>query len=87
MNTVQKVKVNLPDGPATGEIVQIIETKEPFNEIHLEDGAILKLKTVALKVVRVDEKWDNEGNPVYAVTSSTVMSVENAPDHSIGRVN
>jgi hypothetical protein len=38
------------------------------------------MKLVTTKVLRIDNKYDNEGNPVYFVQSTNIVSV-NTPDN------
>lgn len=52
---------------------------ENWNEYLLEDRTVLKLKTVVTEIVRVVDKYDAEGNPVYLVKSTNVVSVD-APE-------
>jgi len=47
--------------------------REDWNVYKLEDGTILKLKFILLKVIR--EKIDKEGRPIYSVQSSIVSTV------------
>ncbi len=52
--------------------------KEDWNEYNLDDGTRIKLKPVAAAIIRIPGLFDNEGNPVYVVKSSNVMSVSAA---------
>ncbi len=52
---------------------------EHFNEYVVEDGTIIKVKLVVTEIVRVDDAYDAEGNPVYIVASANVTSVS-APE-------
>jgi hypothetical protein len=77
----RKVKVNLPGvGMVDGTPVQILESVDRWSEIKLEDGTTLRLKPVVLSVNRIDGRYDNEGNPMYAVQAGQAMTA-NAPDH------
>lgn len=53
--------------------------REDWNEYHLDDGTRIRLKPVASLVIRIPNEFDNDGNPVYLVKSSNVMSVSAAP--------
>ena len=46
----------------------------------MDDGSIIKIKLVATEVVRLDDKFDQAGNPIYLVQSTNVMAVD-APEH------
>ena len=50
-----------------------------WNQYLLDDGTLLKIKLVATKILRLDNEFDQEGNPLYFVQSTNVLSV-NSPD-------
>lgn len=52
---------------------------EYWNEYLLDDGTILRLKPVVTQVLRVDDAYDDEGSPVYAVKSNNIVVIS-APD-------
>jgi len=62
-----------------GVEVDFKTVKEDWNEYDLDDGTRIKLKSVASNIVRLPNEFDNEGNPVYMVKSSNVMTVS-APE-------
>lgn len=72
-------KVNL-----NGQDYQAVEIPfqtgaEHWNEYLLNDGTVIKLRTVTSQVLRVEGEYDNDGNPRYVVKSTNVMAVS-APD-------
>ena len=73
-------KVPLPDGTeGDGEVVGFRSSGEHWNEYLLDDGTVLKLKTVVTDVLRVDGHYDRKGNPLYLVDSASILAVD-APD-------
>lgn len=60
--------------------VEVNQANERWNEYLLEDGTLLKMKLVLTKVLRVDDEYDPEGNPVYVIQSTNVTSIS-APKH------
>ncbi|MCZ6479398.1 MAG: hypothetical protein ACE1Z6_13870 [Candidatus Methylomirabilales bacterium] len=52
--------------------------RESWNEYRLEDGTMLKIKTVVAKITRLDA-YTNEGDPIYNVTSSNVVTAQVQP--------
>jgi hypothetical protein len=60
--------------------MDINQTNEYWNQYLLDDGTVIKMKLVATKVLRVDNKYDQEGNPLYIIQSTNVTSV-NALDN------
>jgi hypothetical protein len=79
---MRKVKAEYPQG--SGKIrdavsVDVVAQKEPWTEYELEDGSIVKVRTVLLDCLRIDDEYDNDGNPVYMLKANGTMSVT-APD-------
>ena len=78
--TERRVNVPGPDGNSVeGVVVGIIESRERFSEIHLEDGTTLRMKPNIQRVVRLTDMWDEEGNPVYWVSHNAIISIHEAP--------
>jgi hypothetical protein len=78
---LRKRKIQGPDGnqhDATELSCQ--NAREHWNEYLLDDGAILRLKPVATEIFRIDDMFDNDGNPVYILKSTNIVTV-NAPDN------
>lgn len=57
-----------------GESVEFEALKESWNEYLLEDGRILRFKAVVSKIIKTDQIGP-DGNPIYFVTSSSVVQV------------
>ena len=74
-----KVTVRFNGRQVQATPVEVNQAAERWNEYLLEDGAVLKIKLVLTKALRLDGTYDGEGNPVYVVQSTNVTSV-NAPD-------
>jgi hypothetical protein len=74
----EKIKINFGSELVEATPVDVNQASEYFNQYFLEDGTVLKMKLVATKVFRLDDRHDQEGNPVYFVQSTNVLSV-NAP--------
>lgn len=53
--------------------------KEEWNEYQTNDGTIIRMKVVVTNIVKLTEKYDKEGNPIYLVKSSNVLSIS-APE-------
>ena len=71
----RKKVVQTPTGPQQGPLVDIVSSTEHFNTYVLEDGAVIKLKTVAVECIRLDEGQDAEGNPIYVLGTRNVVSL------------
>jgi hypothetical protein len=59
--------------------VDVLESKEPWTEVHLDDGTVLRMKMVVAEVWRIENEHDQEGNPIYSIKAQAMMNT-NAPD-------
>jgi hypothetical protein len=59
--------------------VVIVETVERFSQIRTDDGTIINIKASPQEVFRIDNRFDNQGNPMFVVTSNTVVTVQSSP--------
>lgn len=76
-----KRKVPLPDGSEIeGSVMTFRSSGEHWNEYLVDDGSVVRIKLVATEILRLDDQFDPQGNPVYLVQSTNVMSV-NSPDN------
>jgi hypothetical protein len=72
---MKKTKISFPNGEQkNGELIEILDQKEPWSEYRLEDGVTLRLRHVITQVVRLEEK-DAVGNPVYVINGQPVLTV------------
>ncbi len=56
--------------------VEVEETTERWCSAKLSDGSTVKLKAIITDVARIEDAYDNNGDPVYVVKSSNVVTVE-----------
>jgi hypothetical protein len=63
-----------------GEDVDFDVVGEDWNTYRLKDGTILKVKLVLAGVIRLKNKYDPLGNPVYMIKSTNVVRVMDVPD-------
>ncbi len=76
----RKKKIPLEDGTVIdGTILSFQSAGEHWNEYLVDDGTVVRVKLVATEIVRLDGQYDVEGNPVYLLNSTNVMTVS-APD-------
>jgi hypothetical protein len=83
---VNKIKINFGGEEVEAVPIDINQTNEYWNQYLLDDGTVIKMKLVATKVLRVDNKYDLEGNPLYIIQSTNITSV-NAPDNLKKKAN
>lgn len=77
----KKVTVPLPGGQtAEGIEVQALKSNEPWAEFTLDDGTVLKLKTLLVSAVRLDGQYDPDGNPVYVLKTTPAISISSVPE-------
>lgn len=75
-----KKTVHLADGRTTeGESVDFKPTSEPWGEYDLQDGTKLRMKLVVSEIVRLNGQYTPDGDPVYLVRASNVVTTQ-APD-------
>lgn len=77
----KKTKVELlGSGVVDATEVAVTESTERWTDVQLADGAVLRIKPVVIGAVRIDNRYDAEGNPLYQVKVNQIMTVT-APDH------
>jgi len=50
--------------------------KEDWNEYKLEDGTVLKFKTIVSSIIRTEDYDPMTGDPVYHVRSTNILRVK-----------
>ena len=70
-----RIKINYGGEEVDATSIEINQSSEYWNQYLLDDGSIVKMKLVVTKVLRIENKFDAEGNPMYLVQSTNVMSV------------
>ena len=74
------MKVRLPNGSEVEATNVDFETlNEEWNEYKLEDGTVLKFKTVVSSIIRTENYDPMTGDPVYHVRSTNILRVK-VPD-------
>ncbi len=57
-----------------GTVVQIVSAKEPFQEIELEDGTVIRIRQTVTEAVRLDEPGP-DGGPSYNFSMNATVNV------------
>jgi hypothetical protein len=77
---VRKRKLQLPDGQSVdAEEMTFRSPGENWSEYLVDDGTVIRIKPVALEIMRLVDQYDQSGNPIYVMNSQNVMVVS-APD-------
>jgi len=58
--------------------VPIIKTEECVSRYTLEDGTVLRVKSVATSILRIDGQYLPDGSPAYLVVATPVATVESS---------
>lgn len=74
-----KTKIRLQGEEVDAEELEFEPLREAWNEYRTEDGTLLKIKIVVAKITRLN-KYTPEGDPVYHVSSSNVVTATVQPN-------
>lgn len=58
------------------ERVHVKMAGEPWAEVLLEDGTVIRMRTIVTGVYRVLGEQAPDGRPLYQVQSTTIMAVD-----------
>lgn len=78
----KKIKIPFPtptSPPVDGSEVEVKESTERWSEFQLEDGSTIRVKPTVLGAIRIDNQYDPEGKPLYAMKIAQVVVVTDAP--------
>jgi hypothetical protein len=74
-----KQKVNLGGREVMAEEIEFETEKENWNSYILHDGTNLRIKTVLAGIFRVENEYGPNGDPIYVVNASPVITA-NVPE-------
>jgi hypothetical protein len=78
----KKVRVAVPGlGPVDAYEVGVMESTERWTELKLEDGSVLRVKPLVSGAIRIEGKFDAEGNPVYSLKATQITTIVSVPEH------
>jgi hypothetical protein len=60
------VKINFPGGEKEGEEINVEETVDRWSDIKLSDHTTLKIKQTIIKVIKIIDHREANGDIVYA---------------------
>ncbi len=84
---LRKVRVSVNGQMADAYDVPVFDSNEKWADVTLEDGTVLRVKTVVSSAVRIEGQWDLEGNPLYMVKSSPAVAIVSVPEALRRKVN
>jgi len=59
--------------PVEADLVEIVESSEPWSEYVLADGTTIRIKFVLGAAYRAKNKWNEDGDPLYVTKAQTVV--------------
>lgn len=71
----EKEKINFGGREIEATPIEVNQSNERWNEYILDDGSVVKIKLVLKKAVRAEGEYDPEGNPVYLIQTTNVVTV------------
>ena len=77
---MSKVQVDYQGKKVTGQTVEFDVEKENWNIYSLEDGTKLRMRSVVAQLIRLENEYNQQGDPVYLVNSQNIVSAD-VPDH------
>lgn len=63
----RKVEVNFEGRMVPAEQLDFESDKEPWTVYRLEDGTVLKVKTILASVARLIDRYKPDGEPIYVL--------------------
>ena len=72
----KEFQVDYQGQPATGVEVDFEIEREGIALYRLSDGSTARVKTSLMRVVRVKDKFDKHGKPVYMLTFTSAVETE-----------
>lgn len=69
-------KIRIGNREIEADLIDVAQSNEKWGEYLLDDGTVLKIKIVVKKVFRAKGLYDPLKNPVYAVESENVITVD-----------
>lgn len=64
----------------SAEQLEFEPEKEPFTVYRLEDGTVLKLKTILGSVARLVDRYKPDGEPIYVLSIGGMPIIEVNPE-------
>jgi hypothetical protein len=80
---IVQIPVPLPNGTTKNidcEKIQVDESNERWSEIKLTDGSVIRIKQLVADIFRAVDDYDPDGNPLYIVKSTPIISIASVPD-------
>ena len=80
MSLSVKVKNSKTGEEVDGLVVKVTKADEPFSHITLEDGTEITMRTNVTQIIRLIDRWDEKGNPLYNIEANGSMVIT-SPDN------
>lgn len=75
----KKTTINFGGEMVPAEEMDYEPLRETWNEYRVADGSLLRLKVIVSKILRL-EKRNEQGEPIYLINSTNVVSATVPPE-------
>lgn len=75
MGTERRKQMPWQGRTVEGVEVSVQSSQEPWAEYLLTDGSVVRMKIVATDFVRLDGEHDSNGDPIYVVKSTNIITI------------
>lgn len=65
--------------------IPVTSSQEQWNEYLLDDGTLIRMKTVVTEIYRIDDLLGAEGDPLYHIKSKNIASA--VPPEGLKKMN
>jgi hypothetical protein len=70
----RKTKIMFNGQMHDATFIPVTSSQEQWNEYILDDGSLVRLKTVVTEIYRIDDVYSAEGDPLYHIKSKNIAS-------------
>lgn len=68
------VRIKFEGNEEEARRVYVNSMREEWNQYMLEDGTVLRMRTILHDVYRLSHKFTPDGDPIYVVKTSNIVS-------------
>ncbi len=76
-----KRKIKYQERDVVGVVVPFDVINDNWSEFHLKDGTTIKMRPIVKSIVRLEDEYDQNGDPIYIVQSDPLVMLSNTSEH------
>ena len=78
VEAVDEMPIMPGDAPPSGEgaSMQIVKSDEQWNNYTLADGTTLRIRPIVTEVVRYEERFTSDGDPLYGMKATLIVDTK-----------